>query len=232
MTRPFLSGVVLAAGASTRMGWPKQLLPLGDRCLLERVVDEVAGSRVNEIILVLGHGAEEIRGNIRLPEAERPCRVVLNHDYGQGQSGSLKLGLGATDPRAVAAAILLGDQPGVTHALIDRVVAAFLAAGLPAARPVYDGAGRGRVPGHPVVLARRLWPHVDALAGDEGARALLAAHPEWLLEVPVEGQAPADVDTEEDYRRAVVVAVPGPGGGVTVAGDGTGESIDGNERLE
>ncbi len=219
--RSFLSAVILAAGASTRMGRPKQLLPLGDRVLLQRIVDEVVGSRVNEIILVLGHAAEEIRRRIRLPETSR---VVLNEDHVQGQSGSLRLGLGAVDSRAVAAAIVLGDQPGVTHALIDRVAAAFLDAELPAARPVYDGGGRGRVPGHPVFLARRLWCHVDALRGDEGARSLLAAHPEWLLEVSVEGSAPTDIDTWQDYeecRRGVG----------SIAG-ASGERIGGSEPLE
>jgi molybdenum cofactor cytidylyltransferase len=233
--RPFLSAVILAAGASTRMGRPKQLLPLGDRVLLQRIVDEVAGSCADEIILVLGHAAAEIRRRITLPEVERPCRVVVNDDHERGQSGSLRLGLGAADPRAVAAVILLGDQPGVTCTLIDRVASAFLAAGVPAARPVYDGKDRGRIPGHPVFLGRALWRHVDALRGDAGARSLLAAHPEWLLEVPVEGAPPADLDTWQDYeayRRSVPAGAPGADGRSSSVTGRTGEHIDGNEPLE
>ena len=239
---PFLSGVILAAGASTRMGQLKQLLPLGERPLLEWVLREVAGSRLDEIVLVLGHAAEEIQRRVRLPETERPCRVVVNHDHARGQSGSLTLGLGATDSRAVAAAILLGDQPGVTRALIDRVASAFLDAGLPAARPVYDDGARGRVPGHPVFLARRLWGHVEALRGYEGARALLAAHPEWLLEVPVGGPAPVDVDTWRDYeacrqRQRLGMGAPfatsaSHGCDAPRPDDGAAEGIDGGERSE
>ena len=67
---------------------------------------------------------------------------------------------------------------------------------------MYTGGGLP-VPGHPVVLARRIWPEVEKLRGDRGARAVLSAHPDWLLEVPVEGDPPDDVDTWEDYRRIV-----------------------------
>lgn len=201
----FLSGVILAAGASTRVGQPKQLLPLGDRPLLQRVLDEAAASCLDEVILVLGHRAEEIRAAIQLPSGH-PIRVAINPDYTRGQSTSLRLGLRSANPRAEAAAVLLGDQPQITARLIDRVAAAFQTAGSPLVRPVYSGSGGRRVPGHPVFLARRIWPEVEKLRGDQGARALLSAHPEWLLEVPVEGEPPGDIDTWEDYQRAANAA--------------------------
>lgn len=199
--RPFLSGVILAAGASTRMGRPKQLLPLGDRCLLQHVVDAATGSCLDEVILVLGHHADEIANGLDCA-SKRSVRIVVNNDYAEGQSTSLRLGLHAANVRAQATAILLGDQPHVTNQLIDRVAAAFVAADVPIVRPVY-GAGDHRVPGHPVFLARRIWPEVDRLRGDLGARVLIAAHPDWLLDVPIEGDPPADVDTWEDYQRTV-----------------------------
>jgi molybdenum cofactor cytidylyltransferase len=193
-----LSGIVLAAGASTRMGRPKQLLPLGDRPLLQHVLDEAAASLLDEIVLVLGHRAEEIRRELALP-AHRPCRVVLNHDHAAGLGSSLGAGLRAADPRAAAAGILLGDQPGVPASLIDRVVAAFLGGDALAARPVYRDANGASVPGHPVILERLLWPRLERLRGDEGARSLLAGKATTLLEVPMEGPPPIDVDTERDY---------------------------------
>jgi molybdenum cofactor cytidylyltransferase len=197
----FLSGIILAAGTSSRMGRPKQLLPLRGHPLLQRVLDEAIASRLDEIVLVLGHRAEEVREALALPEGRR-VRAVVNADWARGQSTSLRLALRRASPTAAAAAILLGDQPGVEAALIDRVARAFLDAGLPAARPVYSGADGSRVPGHPVLLARRIWSEVDKLGGDEGARALLAARADWLLQIPVEGEPPADIDTWEDYRRA------------------------------
>ena len=117
------------------------------------------------------------------------------------------MGLRSTSRRAAAAAILLGDQPGVSAQIIDRVVAAFRAPGgaarWRAARPEYSASGGGRVPGHPVLLSRRIWSELDELHGDQGARVVLAARPEWLLAVEVEGEPPDDIDTPDDYRRAV-----------------------------
>jgi len=210
----FLSGVVLAAGTASRMGSPKQLLPLRGRPLLQHVVDAAAASCLDEIVLVLGHRAAEIEAALQLPVG-RAVRVVVNDGYAEGQSSSLKAGLRAADARAAGAAILLGDQPGVTATLIDRVAAAFGSAAVPVVRPVWRGkmdemdtmdgmdAGAGlearRVPGHPVVLARRIWPELERLRGDQGARVLIAARPEWVLEVEIEGVPPADVDTPGEY---------------------------------
>lgn len=198
----FLCGVVLAAGASTRMGHAKQLLPLRGRPLLQHVLDAAAAAGLDEIVLVLGTHAAEIGPALALPH-ERVVRVVDDPACASGQAASLRAGLRAADPRATAAVVLLGDQPGVTAGLVERVVGAFLAGGAPAARPVYAAASGTRTPGHPVVLARRLWPALATLHADEGARALLAAHPEWLLEVEIDGEPPADVDTRDDYRRAL-----------------------------
>jgi molybdenum cofactor cytidylyltransferase len=201
----FLSGVILAAGASRRMGRPKLLLPLGDRPLLQHALDAAAASRLDEIVLVLGDRAAEVLDAIRLP-SRLPVRVAVNEDPASGQSSSLRLGLRTADPRASAAAILLGDQPRVTGPLIDRVVAAFLGAGAPVARPVYCDSHERRVPGHPVLVARRVWPELESLRGDEGMRGLLARRTEWLLEVPVEGAPPGDIDTPKDYRSAAAAA--------------------------
>ena len=202
---PFLSGVILAAGSSTRMGRTKQLLTLENRPLLQHVVDAAAASRLDEIILVLGHRAEEIRAAIDCPAR---VRVVVNTAYAEGQSTSLCAGLRSASPGAQAAAVLLGDQPRVTAQLIDLVATAFAKSAACVARPVYAGVGGGRVPGHPVFLARRVWPETTKLRGDQGARALLLAHPEWLCEVSVAGEAPPDVDTWEDYRSSAGCAAP------------------------
>ncbi len=200
--RPFISGIILAAGASTRMGRPKQLLTLGGRCLLQHVIDTAAAAAgLDEIIVVLGHRADEIRRVLQLP-AGRHVRIVVAADFAQGQSASLRAGLRAAHASAVAAAILLADQPRMTAALIDRTAAAFLVADAPIARPAYRAPSGDGFPGHPVFLARRVWPEIKRLEGDQGARALIRAHPEWVLEIPVEGRAPADIDTWADYERA------------------------------
>lgn len=182
------------------MGRPKQLLPLQGRPLLQHVVDTAVASSLDEIILVLGHRAREILSAITCPDR---VRVVVNAEYAEGQSTSLRAGLRTASPYAEAAAVLLGDQPRATPQLIDAMAAAFRSAAACAVRPVYAGVGGRRVPGHPVFLARRVWPEMDKLRGDQGARDLLGAHPEWLLEVSVDGDVPPDVDTWEDYRHSV-----------------------------
>lgn len=197
---PFLSGIILAAGASVRLGHPKQLLTLDGRPLLQHVLSHAATAALAEIIVVLGHRAVDIEAALDVP-ADRAVRIVHNPDFGEGQSTSLRVGLRAADARAVGAAILLGDQPGITGVLIDQVAAAAVAADARVARPVFRDATGRRVPGHPVFLARRVWWEAELLTGDQGARGIVAAHPDWLLEVEVDGDPPQDVDTWEDYRR-------------------------------
>ncbi len=196
-----LSGIILAAGSSTRMGRPKQLLDLDGRPLLQHVLDAAAAaSCLDEVIVVLGHAATDIEAALALPAR---ARCVVNERYAEGQSTSLQAGLRAADERSDAVVVLLGDQPRVTPELIDRVAAAFADGGRPIVRLVYVSPAGARTPGHPVLLARRIWPEIDGLRGDSGGRALLAKHPEYLQEVEMDGEAPADIDTPEDYERAV-----------------------------
>jgi molybdenum cofactor cytidylyltransferase len=198
--RPAFAGVVLAAGASRRMGRPKQLLPLGGRPLLQHVVEAAAAAALAETVVVLGHAAEEIRRALTWPSR---CRVVVNPEHAEGQGGSLRAGLAALGGDVGAAVVLLGDQPDVTPGLIDGLTESFRSGADRALRPVYVRGDGTRVPGHPVVLGRELWPALARLAGDEGARGLFAAHPDWLREVPLATPPPRDLDDAGDYARAL-----------------------------
>jgi molybdenum cofactor cytidylyltransferase len=191
-----VSGIILAAGKSTRMGQPKQLLPLRGRPLLQHVIDTAAKSRLDEVVLVLGSHADEIHASIEVPSR---TRVEFNPDFETGQSSSLRLGLRSVDARAAAVAILLGDQPQISPDLIDRVLEELAKEPAPILRPVFVSSS-GRVPGHPVILHRAVWSDVMRLSGDEGARSLMSAHPDWVREVIIDGDAPKDVDTWADYE--------------------------------
>ncbi len=194
--RPFVSGVILAAGASTRMGRPKQLLEIAGRPLLQHVVDAALAASLDEVIVVLGHRADEVEAALALGGR---ARAVVNADFADGQITSLRRGLAATNPDARAAAILLGDQPSLHSEAIDHMVAAFLASGARAARPVYPDA-RGR-PGHPVLLAREIFPELEDLHGDQGARTLFCEQRPDVLEIAVAGKPPPDIDTPDDFAR-------------------------------
>ena len=204
MSRPFVSGVVLAAGAAARMGRPKQLLPLRGRPLLQHVLDRAAASRLDEIVLVLGANAAAVRAS--LPPPAPRLEVVVNDVWAEGIASSLRCGLRACDPRSAAAAILLGDQPGVTSALIDAVLDELAATRAAFVRPVFHAPGREPAPGHPVAIARSEWADVERLRGDEGARVLLARAGERVHELRVDAPAPLDVDTEADYERTLAEA--------------------------
>lgn len=200
--RPFVSALVLAAGASARLGRPKQLLPFGTTTLLGTVVAEArAASGLDEVIVVLGGAAAEVRRRVDLGGTT----VVENPEFSQGCASSYRTGLAALDPRAEAAAVLLGDQPGVDRAVIDTVVEEWRRTRARLMLASY----RGRE-GHPLVFARSLFAQLVGLQGDKAAWKIVDAHRDELRPVPVDRPLPGDVDTWQEYEALLRGAV-GPG---------------------
>ena len=194
-------GIILAAGRGTRMGRPKQLLPLDGRPLLQHVVDAAAAAPLDGVVLVLGHAAEAVVAALRLPPG---VVVVVNPLHEAGQSTSLRAGLDHVPEGARAGAILLGDQPEVRVEAIRAVVAAQAVSDAPILRAAYGGRAS-----HPVVLDRSVWPEVEALGGDAGGRAHIAAHAGRVELVEVGGVPPEDIDTPEDHARLLRRWAPG-----------------------
>lgn len=189
--RALIAGVVLAAGSSSRLGEPKQLLDLDGRPLLQHVLDAAAGAGLDPIVVVLGHAADAVQAALQLPP---PARTVVNPAHRQGQSTSLRAGLAALGDEVTAVAILLGDQPTLDAATIRTVVDRHEGGGSPVTRARFDGA-----PGHPVVLDRDVWPLVAAETGDRGARRLLDERTDLVADVELARPSPPDVDTRADY---------------------------------
>jgi molybdenum cofactor cytidylyltransferase len=187
-----ISSVVLAAGSSSRLGSPKQLLDLDGKPVLQHVLDLAWNIGDGEIIVVLGHDAERVKTAIRLPPR---TRTVVNERHREGQSSSLKVGLGAVDTNTEAALVLLGDQPTVEPSAIDIVLSGWRRTGADVARARYDG-----VPGHPVVIARRSFGAFAKLTGDAGARPLIDRGLLEVHDVNLPGPPPVDIDTREDYE--------------------------------
>jgi molybdenum cofactor cytidylyltransferase len=187
-----VAGVILAAGRSTRLGRPKQLLDLDGEPLLRHTIRNAVGSRLDEVVVVLGAKAAEIDGAV----GYLGQRTVVNPSYEEGQSTSMRLGLESIHPDSEAVLFLLGDQPGVRPALIDALIARYHDSGA----VIVQGRFKGK-PGNPVLIARPLFPKLAEIEGDEGARSVVAAHRNEVSFVDLpEISVPQDVDTDEDYQ--------------------------------
>lgn len=191
-----VSAVVLAAGRSTRMGEAKQLLRLGGRSMLEKTLENVRASGFNEVVLVLGFGAEAIRREVRNSLLDG-VRVVVNEHYVSGMAGSLRVGLAAVSSAMDAALIVLADQPFVRAETMARIIEAYRESGSKVVVPRYRGQR-----GNPVLLDRSLFPEAMSLEGDVGCRAIFAKHSDEMAYVEVDDPAILmDIDTREDYER-------------------------------
>ena len=182
-----MAGVLLAAGAGSRLGTPKALVELGGRRLVDRGADLLRDGGAAPVLVVLGAAQVTVPG----------ARTVHNPDWPTGMGSSLAAGLQALPGDCAAAVIALVDQPLIGAAAVRRLIAAHQA-GAEIAVATYHGKPR-----NPVLLARRHWPGVLAAAvGDAGARPYLRAHPDLVTEVEcADTGRPDDVDTPADLAR-------------------------------
>ncbi|OFW63762.1 MAG: hypothetical protein A2135_04895 [Actinobacteria bacterium RBG_16_67_15] len=188
---PHTAAIVLAAGASRRLGRPKQLLPLHGRPLLESVVAMAASWPVDMVVVVLGAFWEEIADAVQFGDAV----VAVNEDWPEGIASSLRVGLDfvSRDPTYDRAFVVLGDQPSIPPDVPPGLLAAAEIGSRPALVPVYRYERA-----NPVLFDRSLWARLMSLEGDMGASGILKAHPEWVKEVRFDHLPPHDVDTEAD----------------------------------
>lgn len=193
-TKTAVSGVILAAGGSSRLGRPKQLLAFKGRPLLDHVVQNALSSNLGEIIVVLG--AE--RGRVRVLMDLSKVHVVENEQFAKGQSTSVVVALDNVNRGAAGVLVLLGDQPGVTADVINAVVAAFDGDPHTIVMPSWRG-----TPANPVLFGRAYFPELRQLTGDEGARDLVKQAGDRVCLVPIDQPVPQDVDTEDDYQRLI-----------------------------
>jgi molybdenum cofactor cytidylyltransferase len=184
-----ISAIVLAAGEATRFGQCKQLMPLGGKPLLQHALDHVNGSKVDQVVVVLGAQADEIQRQVRFGNA----RVVINGDYARGMSTSLQAGLRALSG-SEAVIVALGDQPFLESNTIDALIDAYRRTQSKIIVPTHNGSR-----GNPVVIDQSLFPRAMEIRGDVGCRALFTEEP--LTELPVDDRGViTDVDTIEDFE--------------------------------
>jgi CTP:molybdopterin cytidylyltransferase MocA len=187
-----IGGLVLAAGAGTRFGSAKQLADFEGHPLLEHAVRAMVASPVERVVVVLGSGAEDVLAQVDLRGAD----AVVCERWAEGQSASLACGL-AELSGCEAVVVTLGDQPLMTPDAISRVIAG-RRDGVAAVRATYGG-----VPGHPVLLERRLFERMRDVSGDHGARNLLMSM--QTREIPCDdlgGGQDVDTPAQLDALRA------------------------------
>lgn len=179
--------IVLAAGASRRFGGTKLLAPHDGRPLVAHAVGTAITAGPSHVMVVVGYDGDRVGAAAC---AEGDVTIVRNAAYRSGLASSLIAGLRSLHEDVEVAAVLLGDQPGVPARAVVAVLGALID-GVEMARARYvDGLG------HPVGFRRPVWPTIERLEGDQGARGLLAQHD--VAEVAVSGRLPGDVDEPSD----------------------------------
>lgn len=188
-----ISALLLAAGESRRMGAFKQLLKIGDKTFVAHCVDNLLASRVDEVIIVIGHRESEVRlaiGNSRV-------KFVSNPGYLSGMASSIKLGVQALSEEARACVIALVDQPQVGPDVINGLMEAYEKDRPLIVIPTYEGRN-----GHPILLDLSVREEILTMDLTQGLREVVHRHLDQIARVEVSSSAVLeDCDLPEDYER-------------------------------
>ena len=189
--------IVLAAGSSSRLGRPKQLLVYKGKTLLEHSVDVALEARVRRVIVVLGANSDLVRGVLK----DKPVHIAFNKDWNDWMASSIRRGiteLQKIDPSSEAAILMVSDQPFVSPGLLKNILHAQAHESKPIVASQYEN-----TLGPPVLFARNYFPELLQLTGDMGARKVIQRHPDHVLTIPF-SEGNIDIDTNADWERLKV----------------------------
>jgi molybdenum cofactor cytidylyltransferase len=187
-----ISGIILGAGASRRMGVPKQPLDLGGKAMIQHVLDVFTHSSLDEVVLVLSPALEW------KPKASARLKVVLNPHANEGISSSVRVAMDGISAKSEAVVIGLADKPFLSVSTIEALVEAYRRSPSEIVVPVFRGKR-----GNPILFRRNLFRQLGTLNGDVGAKVLVESKKYSVEEVPVEDEGVLfDVDTPADLRKA------------------------------
>jgi molybdenum cofactor cytidylyltransferase len=184
-----IAALVLAAGAARRFGSQKLVHPVRGEPLIRAAVDRVVAAGPEQTIVVVGRDGAAVRHAL----AGMPVTIVENPHPERGLSSSLRAGLAMVPGNAVAVLVTLGDQPIDRDEVFPALVARFGGDDAPIVAPRYQG-----VQGLPVLFARSVFPELEALTGDRGARSVVERDPSRVAYVDFDFPMPRDVDTPAD----------------------------------
>lgn len=188
-----VTGVVLAAGQSRRMGQPKQLLSLGGKPMVWHVAKAACQANFHEVIVITGAYGNEVAKVL----TDLPLKIIYNEHWADGQSTSVKKAVQSVHPKCQAIAFLLGDQPLIDAALMNEVIAAYQGTKLSIVMPrVQDK------PGNPVLFDLEVWcPSLLALSGDEGARQIIRSNQNCIQYIEkLDADLFLDADTPAEFE--------------------------------
>ncbi|ACZ42321.1 4-diphosphocytidyl-2C-methyl-D-erythritol synthase [Thermobaculum terrenum ATCC BAA-798] len=191
-----VTGIVLAAGLSQRMGQPKQLLKLGSQTLLSQVMLNAIRSKLDQVIVVVSPQIEQQATQI-LESLDKKVLIVVNTDPVRGISSSIKLGLEEVSEGARGVMVLLGDQPLVSTEIIDKLIDTFDLHPKKIIVPTYNGKD-----GNPVIFPAESIGDLRTISGDKGAKNIIYNHLDLVIKVEVgDLGSMEDIDTPEDYKN-------------------------------
>jgi molybdenum cofactor cytidylyltransferase len=184
--------IILAAGNSSRMGLPKQLLQLHGKSLLRHAADTALAAHTAEVVAVLGFESDRMKHELD----DLPVRIILNPAWKEGIASSIREGIAAVPETVEAALMLLCDQPFVTTELLIRLITCCTDK-----RPI-AATGYEQTAGVPACFGRSLFPELKQLTGDHGAKLVIDEDPARVTTIPFNA-AIIDIDTLEDYRKHI-----------------------------
>jgi len=190
--RFMINAIILAAGASERMGKPKPLLRFNDKTFLDQIISVLKRSEADRITVVLGAEAEKIKKTIDLSGTS----IVINKDYQKGQLSSLILGIEQTPQETEAILICLVDNPFITKEVVNKIISKFKETNNPIIVPVFN-----KKRGHPTLFSRSLFNELLNAPEEQGARYVIYSNEEKILELETsENGILIGIDTPDDYK--------------------------------
>ncbi|MDR0843091.1 MAG: nucleotidyltransferase family protein [Acidobacteriota bacterium] len=211
MSSKSITPVVLAAGDSTRMGYPKALLPLGEELFLTRILRVLREVGLARPRVILGRDADRIKEQISTQIIMYPIDIVVNRDPDRGQLSSIQLGLGGLAEEFDAAMIWPVDQPAVSVELVRQLVESFVTHSKQGKKIAVPFCGGRR--GHPAIFHRTLFHEFMDAPLDKGARGIIPKYESEAFYLPTDESACiTDIDTPTEYEtltgRSLASALP------------------------